>query len=180
MIKENIFNLYQNDIFVETGSYIGDGVQAAIDAGFNEIYSCELSPVHYEECKKRFDGDKRVNLELCKSDEFLTMLSKVVFPATIWLDAHYSGGNTALGKNISPLMEELDTIKKCYDGGRPMYDTILIDDMRCWNDKDRYGFVQWDVIQKLLEINPNFKFRFHDGMSGSGEVFKNDILVAIP
>ena len=28
--------------FIETGSYLGDGIQLAIDSGFDNIYSIEL------------------------------------------------------------------------------------------------------------------------------------------
>ena len=31
------FRKYPNEIFIETGSYMGDGVQQALDAGFKNV-----------------------------------------------------------------------------------------------------------------------------------------------
>ena len=43
-----------NPVFVETGSHIGNGIQEAIDAGFTEVYSIELSGKFFNICKERF------------------------------------------------------------------------------------------------------------------------------
>ena len=50
-----------------------------------------------------------------------------VGPSLFWLDAHFSGGNTALGKTPCPLLEELDIILAT---GEKHY--LLIDDARCF------------------------------------------------
>ena len=34
--------------FIETGSYMGDGIQLAIDSGFEKVYSIEISESHYK------------------------------------------------------------------------------------------------------------------------------------
>lgn len=44
------FEKYPNPIWVETGSHHGDGIQQAIDAGFKELYSIELSHDLYLRC----------------------------------------------------------------------------------------------------------------------------------
>jgi len=45
-----LFQKYPNPVFIETGSCHGTGIQQALDAGFTEIYSIELSSIFYEEC----------------------------------------------------------------------------------------------------------------------------------
>ena len=49
--NSKFFALYPNRIFVETGSFNGDGIQAAIEAGFETIHSIELSEHYYNHCK---------------------------------------------------------------------------------------------------------------------------------
>ena len=36
-LKNNTFLKYPNEYFIETGCYIGDGIDCAIDANFNKI-----------------------------------------------------------------------------------------------------------------------------------------------
>ena len=39
------FNLkkYKNSVFLETGTYQGDGIKKALEAGFEKIYSIEIN-----------------------------------------------------------------------------------------------------------------------------------------
>ena len=45
------FKRFKNELFIETGSFYGEGIQQAIDAGFENIISIELSP---KDCFWRF------------------------------------------------------------------------------------------------------------------------------
>jgi hypothetical protein len=66
-------------------------------------------------------------------------------------------------------MQELDAIKE-----HPIKDhTIMIDDMRCWEEPNPvHGFFKDDIYKKLEEINPDYRFEFLDGHQ------EKDILVA--
>lgn len=91
---------------------------------------------------------------------------------TFWLDGHNSGGDTAMGDQISPVLYELEQI-----GCHSRKDNIiLIDDMRCWN-ADNVGFGDKEIKEALLKINPLYTFQYEDGFHDS-IVFKKDILVA--
>ena len=88
---------------------------------------------------------------------------------TFWLDGHYSCGDTALGDFWAPLMQELDAIKNHNIKDH----TIMIDDMRCWQEPNPvHGFYKDDIIKKLKEINTDYEFAYEDGLE------ENDILVA--
>ena len=127
--KNNLFKKYMNSIFIETGSYVGNGIQEALDANFNEIYSIELSDKYFSICKERFKNNKNVHLIKGDSSEVLfDVIKNFNEKITFWLDGHYSQGDTALGKTWSPLMMELDIIKS----HRLNTHTIMIDDLRCW------------------------------------------------
>lgn len=164
------FKKYKTDLFIETGSYVGDGIQQALDAGYKKVISIELSDKYFKESKDRFISEPRVTLVQGDSYKVLPeIMGRVDTKVTFWLDGHHSCGDTALGDYWAPLMQELDVIKdhKIKDH------TIMIDDMRCWQEPNPvHGFFIDDIYEKLKEINPNYQIDF---LYGSVE---NDILVA--
>jgi len=159
-----------NNIFIETGSYIGDGINQAIEAGYNKIISIELGHQLYEGCVKRFKDNDIVSLFQGDSSDVLNLILKDInSPATFWLDGHWSGGITARGKLISPIMQELDIIKNHTINTH----TILIDDMRCWQHEWKdFSFGKDEIEQKVKQINDKYIIEYVDGH------IPNDILVA--
>lgn len=111
-----LYAKYRNDctLFVETGTYMGDGVQGALNARFDHVVSIELAKCQYDECVERFKNNDKVKLYLGDSRKILTSVldeniknHKNIF---FWIDAHCSGGNTA-GQGISDtILVELDII----------------------------------------------------------------------
>lgn len=173
-VSEGVFKKYLNRIFIETGSCYGDGINQAIDAGFEKIYSIELSELLYHHCCKIFYDNENVILLHGDSSVILSeILSKINEPVTFWLDAHYSGGETVLGDKISPLLEELEAIGK----HNIKIHTILIDDLRDWK-MDVHGFNVEYLKDKIREINPDYIFVFEDGIITNNFLVPNDILVA--
>ena len=144
--------------FVETGSYAGDGIQKALDAGYENIISIELSQPHVEECLMRFDGQE--NIEIVEGDS-----ADILFPTIeninerilFWLDGHYSCASTAKGKYWSPIMQELDAISKHTIKNH----VIMIDDMRCWRcDNPEFKFDYRMIEDKISEINSEYQFQY--------------------
>lgn len=120
-------------IFVETGAYRGDGIQGLLQTGhFSEIHSIELSPKWVEHCKARFQHDPSVHIHEGDSATILTHMIDTNqlpnSPILFYLDAHYSGGETAGDDrdNGCPVLRELEAIAKRNVKG----DIIFIDDMR--------------------------------------------------
>ena len=58
----NLFKRYLHRVFIETGSYQGDGIQMAFDAGFEKVYSIELVEALFLQCVERFEGDLDVRV----------------------------------------------------------------------------------------------------------------------
>jgi hypothetical protein len=115
---------YHLKIFVETGTFRGEMVQA-MEGVFTKIYSIELSKELYDEAKKRFKNQKHIELVHGDSGkELKKVMQKVDKPALFWLDGHYSGGKTAKGIKDTPIYEELTHILHMKDFGH----VILIDD----------------------------------------------------
>ena len=154
--------------FIETGSYIGDGIQLAIDSGFEKIYSIEISEDYYSICKDRFINNK--NVEMIKGDSFYE-LEKIIndseVPFTYWLDGHYSGGKTGFGELEFPIMIELESILKRGINGEIIY----IDDMRILRNYSE------DINEyKMREILSKYKKEFTITFENS-EHSENDIMI---
>ena len=68
---------------------------------------------------------------------------------SIWLDGHWSGGDTFLGKNPTPVLEELKIIKKHLPRFNKV--SILIDDIRDFNNYESNS--NNDYPDKMILIN---------------------------
>ncbi|MAF35774.1 hypothetical protein CL622_01505 [archaeon] len=178
----DLFKKHQNKYFVESGSYLGDGIQAAIDCGFENIISLEISKQYEFICKNRFylHADKVKIINGDSSEILYDEISSIDEPITFWLDGHYSGGPTGLGKHEYPLIQELEQIKKHHIKTH----TILIDDLRIvrGNEETATGepiaFCEDDLIEAILKINKEYNISYEDGITHAGISLKNDILVA--
>jgi len=165
------FERYLNPVFIETGSLQGKGIQAARDAGFAKIISIELSKLYYDYCVERFPNTERVFLYHGDSARLLPgILEGIDERCTFWLDAHYSGGETAPGP--IPLMAELLVIKDHHIKDH----TIIIDDMRLirkpvenWWE---FPFKVKDIENILYSINENYDLHYEYGTDD------DDILIA--
>lgn len=124
---------YNIDTLVETGTYFGDMVCAMKDE-FKSIYSIELSDFFYKNAVRQFRHYKNINIMHGDSGDVLSKLIQVLNgPALFWLDGHFSGGNTALGVDYTPVIKELENIfKSKFDN------VIIIDDARCFDSDPFY------------------------------------------
>lgn len=160
-------------VFVETGTYHGDGVKAALAAGFQEVHSIELADLHFQNAKRVFANEPRVHLWFGDSSRVIgSVIKSISDPILFWLDGHHSCGDTAKGEKWSPLMDELKVIAE-----HPVKThTILVDDMRCWNrDNPEFRFGKEDIEAAIRAINPNYVISYVTG----DPRFVDDVLVAV-
>lgn len=164
------------DIFIETGSYQGDGISKALAAGFAQIYSIEFYDDRYKFCRDKFADQKNVSILQGNSPDVLSILLPTIKNrALFWLDAHYDAytPESAHPKPLIesfPLLQELEIIKKHTVKNH----TILIDDRRGFNGKLNlwHNVKEEDVINKLKEISSNYIINFVDS-----KVYAQDIIV---
>jgi hypothetical protein len=162
---DQLFKKYKGNhkLFFETGTHKGDGVQNALDMGFEEVISIEILPELYEGCVNRFKGkEDKVHLFLGDSNERMEeMLELIKEPSLIFLDGHFDNGN--------PLWKELEILNN-----HPIKThTIIVDDM-----PNYYGSGE-KVKEKLLEINPNYTLVYEDSLNpGTGKIHRNHNLTA--
>ncbi len=164
------FDPFLNDCFVETGTFSGDGVIKALNAGFSRIFSIESDPNNYRDCCNRLEGIFKVKLFHGDSSKDLwAIIQNIETPITFWLDAHIFP--PIKGKNC-PLLEELDQIQQ-----HPIKThTILIDDMHCCGTEAFDFLSQEDIKKKIWEINPDYEISYCPG--GNQGEYPENVMVA--
>lgn len=164
----------KNKIMVETGSFIGDGIQKGLDAKYNKIFSFEVMPENYNICKERFKNSPEVTCILGDSVKQMPfILNEINESITFWLDSHFIANGEC---DLHPILNELKIIKN-----HPIHThTILIDDVRLFSDgKDPAMSISIQEVKDfILTINPNYKFTYEEGFTDIVKGINNDILVA--
>lgn len=123
------FDLKRFPVFVETGTFMGGGVGWALEQGL-AVYSVEADRGLYDYCVRKFEGSQAHfyhGLSSLCLEEILKTLNGSLF---IYLDAHWSGGNTSADDPV-PLIKETEVLLKYKD----IKDCIIvIDDERLMVD----------------------------------------------
>ena len=164
LLIDEVRRLYPCEVFIESGTYRGDMVKANLNS-FRKIYSIELSYSLFKQAQKRFHKFKHVTIVQGDSGDVLPgLLKNIDEPAIFWLDGHYSGGVTALGKLECPIYMELDAI---FDS-QIKSNAILIDDARCFIGKNDYPTLD-EIISYVKK-----------GMSNYHHCLVNDVLIFLP
>ena len=132
---QNLQSLYNAKTLVETGTYLGDMVEAQ-RGRFKKIYSVELSEELARRAKNRFSAYPNVTILQGDSSEVLkTIVKKIKDRSIYWLDGHYSAGLTAKGELDCPVLAELTLI---FSQKTKLLPVILIDDANCFVGKNDY------------------------------------------
>ena len=136
----NCFALYARlkipppKVIIETGTYFGKGA-SFFSAYFQKVHTIELSAKWHAKTSKLLAGHKNIKCYLGDSVNILpSLLPLFEQPLAFYLDAHYSGGETAKGETEVPVLDELKLITK-----RTYKDLIIIDDLRLFGSKGICG-----------------------------------------
>ena len=172
-----------SDIFIETGCAAGDGVQRALDAGFETIKSIEAATEWFIKSTRRFNSVSNVEIILGKStDKLQAVIDDLLFnvPFIFYLDAH-SSGDTSFGhkecvsgdpefQQDNIIKQELNIILSNYKRH-----IICIDDVNGLEDGHAVEY-----MDLCLKYNPDYKFMFYDEqLDAKGPRYKDKILTAI-
>ena len=129
------------DIYVETGSYKGNGIARLLDGGapYSHIHTIELAKQWYDHCTLRFNDNGRITIHHGNSTDVLPKLigdgDLAETPITFFLDGHYSGKPEQWGNEETPLLHELDIIAARNVAG----DIVIIDDCRMLGRRGESG-----------------------------------------
>jgi len=113
--------------FVETGTYLG-GTAHRCSKVFESVYTIELSETLAERAKKNLAGAR--NVEVIQGDAVVELdrllESRPIDRATVFLDGHFSGGDTSCGTVAEPAIQELAILAR----HRDRINAVIIDDFR--------------------------------------------------
>jgi hypothetical protein len=128
-------------IFVETGTNQGETIEVA-NATFPNCITIELSEELYRRASQRLAHTK-IRFEFGDSCEALSRLSsELVEPVVFYLDAHFSGGDTARGAEDVPLLREVAIL-----GSRQQQDLVVIDDASLFGFSPKDGLNEdWGLV----------------------------------
>ena len=149
-----------NVFWIETGTYLGEGIEEALLNGFKNIISYEVYGPIYMDAVKKFQNYDNVRILFKSSVEMFDEISEINEPITFWLDGHYSSGYTSYDpNNYYPLLKELEEIEKHHIKTH----TLLIDDISLYFDRNH-------LIKSILEINPNYIIGYEPTWRGTEEI----------
>ena len=164
-LPTTLLKRFPNKVFIETGSYDGRTIAQALSCGFEQVLSVELSDEYFAICKERFGNDPRVKLYHDDSCVVLAdMLASIDQPATVWLDCHVQ--ENTCGMYPAPLTHELAIITK----HNIKTHTILIDDLRLFEQGWWKDITLETVIAMLKQINPNYTITYEDSKAARADI----------
>ena len=169
-LTKELLSKYPNKVFIETGTQYGNGIDVALECGFEKIFSIDIDSKYYFMAQEKYQKEieeGRVKLFLGDTaTTFNTILNQVYDRATFWLDAHADAG--IIGKTTCPVIYELEYIANHYIKNH----TLLIDDRRMFGHYWGVGTSEKDVIDAVKNINPDYSISYADGCE------PNDIIIA--
>jgi hypothetical protein len=135
------------DTFVETGTNQGNTSSWAA-ANFKEVHTVERSPVLYTRARDRLAAHPNVTIYNDDTRSFLSNLLGKIPTALFWLDAHWSGGETAGVDDECPLLAELAILAPTMDRS-----VLLIDDARLFEapPPPPHKPEQWPNVDQVVE-----------------------------
>ena len=160
----NYFKRFRRDIFVETGTLVGNGLWCALQAGSDLCHSIEIHEHQYLQAVERFQTEiaqGRVQLHLGDSADILPAIIKDIDRSTLfWLDAHMSQNYGPRLAKACPALEELAAI----DRSAIRNHVILIDDVACFDNPAHDNIPLQAIKDRILAINSAYQFELLDAV----------------
>lgn len=138
------------DVFVETGTYIGNSVKK-MSYLFQKVYTIEKSEIMFNIAANNLKSIENAILLKGDSREFLDFILGNNDNILFWLDAHWSGEETYGQEDECPLLEKLQTIfrysKNC---------VVLIDDARLFvaPPPRPHKMENWPSLKDIARVMP--------------------------
>lgn len=153
VIRHNLPNPHPG-VFVETGTYYGDTVEAVKDM-YSSVISIEVDATFHKNACARFAQDK--NVQIVHGDcarKLPEVLAELQEPAVFWLDGHYSGGETGKGEIEDPILISLNQI-----AAHPVREhVIFIDDARTFDGREGRPDIS-EVFNCIKKIDSRYVIR---------------------
>jgi len=148
-------------VAIETGTYKGETTKVLASLA-DSVTTIEADFGYYQRAKQSLQRFKNVIVLHGDSGVLIeSALPSNQINCVLWLDAHYSGGNTAGVLNHCPIMSELHLI---LSSRKPSNTIILIDDSR-----GLIGKSGWPLLSELIGLLSQSSF---------SSIIIDDVLVA--
>jgi hypothetical protein len=156
-------HIIRNSIFIETGCYYGQTIEKFYKY-FIKSYSIEPSLYLHNITSKRLKKIKSIEIiNGTSEDKFENIIkSNLKYDLTLWLDGHFSNGETYKNNTNSSLNHEIKIIDKYLENMKNI--SVMIDDIHLLRGNDGYP-----EINKILNY-----FKSKNFMT----LIDNNILVA--
>lgn len=139
------------EVFIETGTYLGETLENAVHAGFKTLHSIEFNERLHAIAANRFRDHQNVTVHRGSSPEILPHCIDRSRSTTFWLDAHYQGGpvdeqDTKYGQ--CPLLAELEVV---FAEPWLVQPVVLIDDAKMFAGPVPLSFdkEQWPTLAQI-------------------------------
>jgi hypothetical protein len=133
--------------FIETGTFEGHTTAWAAKH-FTHVTTIELSPTYHAAAQARFAASSNVRVIAGDSGAALhAVVTNLQAPAIFWLDAHWSGLDTAGGEVECPVLAEIALIN-----ASPLAHVVLVDDARlfCAPPPRPHRAEQWPGLATIV------------------------------
>lgn len=131
---------------IEIGSYKGVTARR-LSYLFDRVITIEIDQKLHEAARKRCAGRANVDLILGDGAKILPEVASRVSGAVIFLDGHFSGGETGHGDEPEPVLKELDIISSHLDN----FVGVVVDDFRLFGVEKGWP-MKHEVMQKLENL----------------------------
>lgn len=128
---------------VEIGTYKGVTTRR-LSWIFDQVITVEIDAALYAQAVERLKRHNNVRLIHNDGVNALPAIAKEVSKAVLFLDGHFSGGDTGLGDEPEPILKELDAIQQNLSS----FVAIVIDDFRLFG-VDKGWPMKSEVMAKL-------------------------------
>ncbi len=151
-VVENYQKNYGSGVLIETGTFLGDMVEAQRE-NFRKIISIEVADVLWNKAVNRFRRYNHISILKGDSGKILpSVTEKLNEQAIFWLDGHYDFGITSKGEKDCPILEEIDAIFKL---GNDLNHIILVDDARSFNGQGDYPTID-ELTRYIKKYNNSY------------------------
>jgi len=178
-VKKQVFHEYNSSstIWVETGTLVGDTAKYLSKIA-KFVYTIEPSEKYYNLSVKNLKNYENIKIYNDTSENKLNDILEIIKPNSdvcFWLDGHWSGGDTFKGETDTPILSELETIKRYLNKFSKL--NILIDDFRIFdigNNVDIYPSKEV-LIEYAAKNNLNWRITRDIFILSKEDIVENNI-----